>query len=77
MDMWQVSLVLALALLTVAQLIEVVGVGATNFQLKKGYEILNFSIEKQRLWLENYKVSYNITNNSKYKGKSKMSFEEL
>ena len=77
MDMWQVNLVLALALLTVAQLIEVVGVGATNFQLKKGYEILNFSIEKQRLWLENYKVSYNITNNSKYKGKSKMSFEEL
>ena len=77
MDMWQVSLVLALALLTVARLIEVVGVGATNFQLKKGYEILNFSIEKQRLWLENYKVSYNITNNSKYKGKSKMSFEEL
>ena len=77
MDMWQVSLVLALALLTVARLIEVVGVGATNFQLKKGYEILNFSIEKQRLWLENYKVSYNITNNYKYKGKSKMSFEEL
>ena len=77
MDMWQVNLVLALALLTVAQLIEVVGVGATNFQLKKGYEILNFSSEKQRVWLENYKVSYNITNNSKYKGKSKMSFEEL
>ena len=69
MDMWQVSLVLALALLTVAQLIEVVGVGATNFQLKKGYEILNFSSEKQRVWLENYKVSYNITNSIKGKAK--------
>ena len=69
MDMWQVSLVLALALLTVARLIEVVGVGATNFQLKKGYEILNFSSEKQRVWLENYKVSYNITNSIKGKAK--------
>ena len=69
MDMWQVNLVLALALLTVAQLIEVVGVGATNFQLKKGYEILNFSSEKQRVWLENYKVSYNITNSIKGKAK--------
>ena len=69
MDMWQVNLVLALALLTVAQLIEVVGVGATNFQLKKGYEILNFSSEKQRVWLENYKASYNITNSIKGKAK--------